>query len=403
MNSNRISEHTARSNGTMLTYLIHFLMALDLLIIVPLSIFILQETHNDASQAGYLSGSYALCAALSSLLLTRSAQSERKWHLICLLGLAISTLLLPFLQHFNALLVARAAAGCFGGMLAVTNMNALARVSPPQLRKRHMAMLMSTFPLALTLGVPVLLWLTHFFGWQSTFYVIGGLLFMCLLLVLIRPDATHPQDELDSHPADAQKMPPFAVLPFALLIAMTILGTFLVSTQFPVMLVERLHLSETSLALSYLAGGTGSFLLIQSYSRYHGTCSDLTCIAVLSGLMGLCSVLGFFTDNPHLALAMFAGFMTVSSARSLILVTSTLSDLPAALRTKMAGIQNAVQHLSVGLGAIFSSFMISEAATQPIDFKQLVAVSVILTLLVPACIWKHLRSSKQQTRPNQCR
>ncbi|MCM0148739.1 MFS transporter [Photobacterium galatheae] len=384
--------------GPALAYLIHFFMALDLLIIVPFSAYITADSHVPASQAGYLSASYAIAATLTSLFIrgTQHQLREKKRLIVCLSGLAIATFCLPWLQHFQTMLAARAIAGIFGGALAVINLNYLTLITPADSRKRTIAMLMSTFPLALTLGVPGLLWLSGEENWQYSFYLLGGA--FCLGAILIHrtnPDRSNPPETtsaLSSNFLPRSFADRALLIRLSFIIFLTVFSTFTVSTQFPVMLVINQQLPENLLSLSYFVGGAGSFLMMQWYGRCHARLSDFHLITGLSLLMVVTTLTGFLTHQPILALASFACFMIVSAARTLIVMTSIFTNLAPALRSTMAGLQNAIQHIAVGLGGAISSLLIHPTLSGALDFSHLLPWFAFMACIVPVCWLRNIKS-----------
>ncbi|WP_330960198.1 MFS transporter [Photobacterium sp. 53610] len=384
--------HTS-SREIFLAYLIHFFMALDLLIIVPFSAYITAASHVSAAQAGYLSASYAIAATLTSLFIrgTQHQLREKNRLLICLTGLAIATFCLPWLAHFHAMLAARAIAGIFGGALAVINLNYLSLITPAEQRKRSIAMLLSTFPLALTLGVPGLLWVSGEENWPLSFYLLGGAFSLCALLVLLtNPNRFSQPDTAPPRPADLiprSSADRSLIMRLGFIIFLTVFSTFTISTQFPVMLVINQQLPDNLLSLSYVFGGVGSFLVIQWYGRSHDRLSDFRLINGLSALMVVTALTGFLTHQMMLALASFACFMIVSSARTLIVMTSIFTNLVPGLRSTMAGIQNAIQHIAVGLGGAVSSLFIHSTQPDQLNFSSLLLVFTLMTCMVPFC-WK---------------
>lgn len=366
-----------------------FLMALDGLILVPFGAAIATQAGVGAGSAGYLTGAYALAAALSSLLLARF----RVWDgnnqalvLASLLGLGVSTLLFTAVQAFPALLALRALAGFSAGVLAVANLRYQLLVGQGAEIKQRSAKLLSMYPLALTLGVPGLLWLSGTQNWRLGLQLLGGL---CLVFCLAwawapRPQGTQP-GQAGAPALDSRGRRRLAVA--ALLVFVTVLATFVMSTQLPVMLVQRLHSSDSLLQLSYLAGGAGTVLLMQAYGRYAQRLAFLPLMLALSLLMVASSALALFSLSSALAAAMFVLFMMASATRTLVVVSEVLAGADGAERPRLVALQNALQHGAVGVGGSLGSLALNHGLPGQLAYHQLLALGAVLTLLGPVCVW----------------
>ncbi|MEI8593696.1 MFS transporter [Photobacterium sp. Hal280] len=131
--SRRMSEY-----NLFICFIIHFLVALDALVIVPFSSVMAMEAKVPASQSGYLTSVYAIAAALTCLLIqgSQDVTRERKRILFYLAGIAMTTLITSTLDNFTLLLLARIGTGFFGGALAVVNLNYLILISDEQKKRK---------------------------------------------------------------------------------------------------------------------------------------------------------------------------------------------------------------------------------------------------------------------------
>ncbi|MGF1689953.1 MFS transporter [Photobacterium kagoshimensis] len=377
---------------------LHFLIAIDMLIIVPFSASIALDTGTSSAQAGYLTAAYALSAAVISLIMKcrKNVNHEQKRILLLLAGVTITTLLVSVFNDFYLVLFTRLLTGIFGGALAVVNLNYLLLASNDSNKKKNTAILLSAFPLALALGVPLLLFSTSATNWQLGFQLLGGG-FTCLLILFALyhhyQDSAGAESTASLAPALSTSEPPAThkALRFALLIITSaVVSTFIVSTQYPVMLITTLNIPDSLLSWCYTVSGIGSFLAIQAYARISLQNRSISYVITLLSIAMLVAIhLGFSTLEVVYAAITFIVFVIASSARTLIITTELISSLTVNDRVKMIGLQGAVQHFSVGLGSTISSTLITLGSDLSPDFTQVITVATALIMLTPILWWRN--------------
>lgn len=383
------------SRAILCCFVIHFLVALDALIIIPLSSAISLSLRDDASQAGYLVSAYAIAAAVICLFTKGSLDPNReiKRVYICVVGLAVTTWLTSVASDFDHLIVYRMLSGLFGGALAVLNLNYLTLISCDDDRKRNIAVLLSSFPLALSAGVPALIMLSSMGEWQLSFQVIAGLLLLIGAVVSLSPSIQLKEGSAESEFIDNHK---FKLgdylcsrdLRFAIVLAFSaVLGTFLVSTQFPVMLEVNLGISATLLGYCYAISGTCSFIAMQAFARIMGTDKAIFRLIVCLSLgMVISIVWGFGSLNVVSAAVAFVVFVVVSSTRTLVLSVELINALSVNKRMLLIRLQSSLQHFAVGFGGLLSSALVQPQSDASLDFNTLIYVAVGIVLCTP-CLW----------------
>lgn len=401
MSTSTIKSFRLSRYNIVICFMIHFLVALDALVIVPFSSTMALHLGADASQAGYLVSAYAMAAAITCLLTKGSSDINREIKRIYfyLVGITLTTWLTTFLSDFNILILCRLLTGFFGGALVVLNLNYLIQISSEEKRKQNIAILLSSFPLALAVGVPSIIVFSSGSSWQLVFQIIGSaLVLMGILFFISTRNITkdHSQDLICSNDnklllAEALKN---RDVRFSVTLAFSaVLGTFLVSTQYPVMLSVNLNISPKLLSFCYAISGVCSFITMQYYAIVK--MSDLTVgrvIILLSVVMAVSIALGFRTENVDLAAIAFIVFVIVSSTRTLILVTELICSIPTQERLFLISLQNSLQHFAVGLGSMFSSLLIYSRPDLSLDFSNLIIVSLIMASGTPI-LWIFYRKN----------
>lgn len=154
---------------------IQFTHILDFMIMMPLGPQFTRLFGISDAQFGLLVSAYTLSAGASGLAAaTYVDRFDRKHLLLWLYGLfAIATLACGLATSYGFLMMARVAAGLFGGVLSALSQTIVADVVPFERRGRAMGIVMSSFSVATVAGVPIGLFIASLWGWQLTFVAIA--------------------------------------------------------------------------------------------------------------------------------------------------------------------------------------------------------------------------------------
>ena len=160
---------------------VQFTHILDFMIMMPLGPQLTRIFAIDNAAFGLLVSAYTLSAGVSGLAASLYVDRfDRKRLLLVLYALfALATLACAVAPSYNTLLLARVAAGVFGGVLSTLSQTIVADVVPFERRGAAMGIVMSSFSLATVAGVPLGLWLAHALGWHAPFW---SLALVCGLL-----------------------------------------------------------------------------------------------------------------------------------------------------------------------------------------------------------------------------
>ncbi|WMO13485.1 MFS transporter [Pseudoalteromonas piscicida] len=382
-----------------LCFVIHFLIALDALIIVPFSAEMALSSGTSPSNSGLLVSAYAIAAAFTCLWVrgTGNLSKEKYKVFIFLSATTLLTLLTSALESFYILLFVRALTGICGGALVVLNLNLVLQLSHENDKKKDTAILLSAFPLALAIGIPALLFITANQGWQLGFMILGsGLAITALLFTFIfLSNIKQASQSSASNPMPSNTFNPTKTLKYALFIAFfVVLSTFAISTQFPVMLITNLSISSPMLSACYLLSGVCSFIAVQLYARRklnNHTTSYL--IYFLSGLMILAALFGFTISSVIFAAGLFTLFVIASATRSMILVTELITSLHAEERSTFISLQNAIQHFAIASGGTIASLLVMPRENHTLNFNVLIVVSTLL-VVITVVMWKNFQSKR---------
>ena len=181
---------------------IQFTHIVDFMVMMPLGPQFTQLFNISDAKFGLLVSAYTFAAGASGLLASFYVDrfSRKKLLLTLYVLFAAATLACGLAQSYDTLMLARIAAGAFGGVLAAMTQTIVADVIPFDRRGRAMGIVMSAFALASVAGVPAGLFLAAQFNWHTPFFVIAG---VCVLLaigawVTLPPLADHLQHQHSS-------------------------------------------------------------------------------------------------------------------------------------------------------------------------------------------------------------
>ena len=150
---------------------LQFTMIVDFMIMMPLSSKLMAVFSIQPGQFGLLVSSYSIAAGVSSLLASSLGDrfDRRNALLVSYIGLLVATLACAYSNSYHVLLVARIVAGFFGGVLSSIVLAIVGDVFPPQKRGKAMGIVMLAFSLAAIAGVPLGLFISNHFSWQTPF------------------------------------------------------------------------------------------------------------------------------------------------------------------------------------------------------------------------------------------
>ncbi len=373
--------------------MVHFFFVIEPLMIIPLSTSILFDLHVSYSKAGLILALYTIGACIGSLVcnITANERIERQKIILFLVLSSTCLLITSFTEQFYIFLIMRLLSGLFGGLLSVTNLNYLIRCSRPNQIKRNVAWVLSTFPLALAIGVPFCLTVNSHLGWPSCFMFLA--MFLCILSVLF-PQST---PEIVSNKASPESKDCHLKIPLEknsitfisaiLTLATAVFGTFLIATQFPVMLMINFAMSNQALSGYYLISGVGAFIAMNIYAKLSFERKRVSVVIFLLTIsMIILSCIGFKTSISNIAGYCFVIFIISSSSRTLIINTELIAGLTAEQRAKFTKVQSTIQNSAISAAGLVSTLLCKETTLDGFNYDPLVFVASLVMVSTPF-IW----------------
>ena len=259
---------TSVKNETVLLYTlagIQFTHIMDFMIVFPLGPMFRRVLEISAHEFGWLVSVYSFAAAISGLLAaTFIDRYDRKRIVLTLYMLfAVATLLCALAPNFWFLIIARALAGMFGGVLGAMVQAYIGDCIPEERRGRAMGVVMGAFSLSTIAGVPLGLWLANHFSWRAPFVVVAAVSLIIFGLGIRALPKVPPHANSRDHkhifvPMLAVLREPNHLRAFTFMCLM-IMSSFSVIPFITIYMTANVKVSETLLPFIYLVGGFATF------------------------------------------------------------------------------------------------------------------------------------------------
>ena len=361
------ADHHALTKGREITTLlalgaVQFTHIIDFMIMMPLGAQLMRVFAITPAQFTHLVASYGLAAAVSGFIggFFMDRFDRKRALLITYTGFGLTTLACALAPTHHWLLVARLAAGAFGGLAGALVNAMIADVIPPERRGRATSVVMSAFPMASVLGVPAGLILAGKFGWHAPFFMLAGCAVLTLTLAALAlphlRTAVHGHEpirqmrEILTHGIHLRALALGAVLIMG--------GGCLVPFVAPSM-VANMGIAESELPIAYVVGGVCALVsmpVVGWLSDHVNRLRLLTGISVAAAAVAViithlgASSLGFVS-------MMMAFFMVTMSGRfapAMTMITNAVeSRYRGGFMAVNAALQQAASALATALAGVF--------------------------------------------------
>lgn len=345
---------------------IQFTHILDFMIMMPLGPQFTALFGISNAQFGLLVSAYTLSAGVSGLLAaTYIDRFSRKQLLLTLYPLfGLATLACGLAPDYASLMVARVAAGLFGGVLSALAQTVVADVVPFERRGRAMSVVMTSFSVATVAGVPLGLFLASQFNWHAPFFGIA------LLVGLLSLGAWQTMPLLDAHLhhpertsvwrgigqvlSEGNHLKAFGVSGLMMFAAFTVIPYITLYLQ------SNAGMKTHEVPWIYLCGGTATLLS----ARYFGRLTDRLGKVLVFQRLALVMVVPLMATTLSQGLPLWGLllvstlFFTVMSGRMIPGMAMISSAAQPRLRGTFMSLNSAVHSGSMGLAALVGGLII---------------------------------------------
>ena len=378
---------------------IQFTHILDFMIMMPLGPQFTALFGISNAQFGLLVSAYTLSAGFSGLMaatyIDRFGRKQLLLGMYSLFGLA--TLACALAPDYAWLMVARVAAGLFGGVLSALSQTIVADVIPFERRGRAMSVVMTSFSVSTVAGVPLGLFLAAHFNWHAPFVGIAalvGLLSLAAWQTLPRLDAHlhHPERVsvwrgIGQVVAEPNHLKAFAVSGLMMFAAFTVIPYITIYLQ------SNAGMKAEEVPWIYLCGGLATLLS----ARYFGRLTDRV------GKVQMFQRLALAVSVPLMATPLSQGlplwgllaistlFFTVMSGRMIPGMAMISSAALPRLRGTFMTLNAAVQSASMGLAALVAGLIIGRDAQGQLTGYWMAGLLGVVASLLSVWLAGHLR------------
>jgi predicted MFS family arabinose efflux permease len=378
---------------------IQFTHILDFMIMMPLGPQFTALFGISNAQFGLLVSAYTLSAGFSGLMaatyIDRFGRKQLLLGMYTLFGLA--TLACAFAPDYVWLMVARVAAGLFGGVLSALSQTIVADVIPFERRGRAMSVVMTSFSVSTVAGVPLGLFLAAHFNWHAPFVgiaVLVGLLALGAWQTLPRLDAHlhHPERVsvwrgIGQVVAETNHLKAFAVSGLMMFAAFSVIPYITIYLQSN----AGMHASEVPWI--YLCGGVATLLSARVFGRLTDQVGKVKmfqrlALAVTVPLMATTLSQGL----PLWGLLVISTLLfTVMSGRMIPGMAMISSAVEPRLRGTFMTLNSAVQSASMGLAALVAGLIIGRDAQGQLTLYWVAGLLGVLASVLSVWLAGHLR------------
>ena len=381
---------------------IQFTHVLDFMIMMPLGPQLTALFAISDAQFGLLVSAYTFAGGLSGLVgASFIDRFERKRLLLVLyLLFALTTLACALASSYALLMVARIAAGVFGGILSAMTQTIIGDVIPFHRRGRATGMVMMSFSMATVVGVPSGLFLSNLAGWHSSFVAIA---IICGLVGVL---ALWSLPRLNKHVASASGKNVFFALRGVLsdanhrqALAMSFAMMFAAFTVIPYITIymQANHvLKPTEIPYVYLSGGFATLLT----ARWIGGLTDKIGNLKMFQRMLLISMVPMTLTTLMLPFPLFLVLLVSSSfffcmnARMIPGMALLTSAALPQFRGTFMSLNGAVQSFSMGLATWIGGLLIQRNPQGQVTHYWMCAVAGIVASIVAFLLSQRVKVHK---------
>ena len=389
-----ISLTAARERAMLVTFAgLQFSHILDFMILAPLGPQFMRLWSIGATEFSWLVSIYSISAAAAGIVATFFIDRfDRRRSLLALFaGFTIATALCAFATSFYSLVLIRAIAGIFGGIISPVVMAIVSDVIPEERRGRGMGVVMGAFPIVAVAGVPIGLALANAFDWRAPFIFLGivGTLLWIACWYVVPPIVAHVKSA-ESRETIGDFLDLFRVRNHRLALLCMAIFTFSGFSLFAfisVYQVRNIGITEADLASVYFAGGVATIFTSRLFGKMTDRYGKRRMFVILCLIA--CVPMLIFTHMGRAPLwgacAIAVFFMVFVSGRFIPLMAFISMCVNPKVRGAFMSLQSAVQSLASGLAVLLAGAVIGTAANGAMTNFNVVGIYAVAAALI--CVW----------------
>lgn len=337
---------------------------------MPLGPEFIRELNINTHQFGLLLSSYTFAAAAAGIFATYYVDRfERRQLLLSLYALfIIATFACGLAPNYEALFIARAFAGAFGGILGSLVQTIVADSIPFERRGKALGTVMAAFSVSTVAGVPLGLFLANHIpslGWRAPFFFIA--LISSLILYLGYRNIPKIAGHLD-HVHEGSRLSqvlkiliaPQHVKAFVFMALIMITG-FSVIPYIALYFTSNVGISNSYISLIYLCGGVATLMssrFIGHMSDKYGKVTVFRVLAIVS-LVPLLVTTNLPVTPLWVVLINSTAFFILVSGRMIPAMAMVSQVVENKIRGTFMSLVGSVQMLSSGIASVLAGWIVT--------------------------------------------
>ncbi|TGL80292.1 MFS transporter [Leptospira yasudae] len=389
---------------------VQFTVVLDFMILSPLGVQVMEDLKISTTQFGLVVSAYAISAGISGILSAGFADrfDRKKILLFFYTGFVIGTALCGLSTTYPSLLGARIVTGLFGGVIASISFAIIADLFPMEVRGRVMGFVMTAFAASQVFGLPLGVFISNLWGWQSPFWLIAGVAALVGLVasVYVQPITAHLKTAVQKKAVQhlLQTATNRSYMPGFLATMLLATGGYMLMPFGSAFTVHNLGIPLTDLPVIYMITGIVSIAAGPLMGRLADAIGKYVVFAGAS-LVAIGVVL-YYTrlENVPLILVITVNcclFIPITArVISANALTSAVPDLPD--RGAYMAISSSLQQLSGGVASYFAGLIVVQTSSgYLLGYQNLGYVVTIAILITVAIMYRVdlLVASKSGSKP----
>jgi predicted MFS family arabinose efflux permease len=378
---------------------IQFTNILDFMIMMPLGPALTALFQISDAQFGLLVSAYTLAAGVSGLAAsTYIDRFDRKRLLLVLYGLfALSTLACGLAPTYGSLMVARIAAGIFGGVLSALSQTIVGDVIPYERRGRAMGVVMTSFSVSTVAGVPLGLFLAAHFGWHLPFILIAVLSALFMVFAQVSMPTLKDHVAAQVHTSSWSRIRDVIVdrnhqraFVFS---ALLMFAGFTVIPYITIYMQTNVGMRADQIPYIYLCGGVATLLTARLVGRTADSWGKYKTFRVMAAVVVVPMLAITQLGAVHLEWVFLVStlFFVCMSGRMIPGMAMLTSAANPALRGTFMTLNSAVQSGAMGLAALVGGHIISRDSAGLVQNYGLAAVVGGAASLLTIVVGSHLK------------
>ncbi|MEO9269569.1 MFS transporter [Serratia ureilytica] len=367
---------------------IQFTNALEYMVFNPIFLYMAADFSVPVSYAGYVSAAYTLAAVISGIgaFYWIGGVEKRRFLLLNVALLGVTTLLIAATQQFYLLLALRLLAGLLGGTTMGVGIGLLLNAAPAALHGRMLATVIASFSLVSIVGMPGMLYLCEVASWRAALVTIGGLCLLAAVLVALFVPRDAPQPQAAAPAALDRRL-----LLFASAAGLTQFSPMLLIPVLAPLLTQRLQVADAHLSWLFLIGGVAGYLATVLAGRWLQRVGAVT--LTVSATLLLLGSLWLAARGGDRAELFMVTFLAAAYARLVAISSLSMRWPDNRQRAAFGTLQTALIHLSATVAFLLSSALLSGGLT-PRSLQRLLwlcALSAVAVAVAPLSVWLQAR------------